>query len=320
LSLQNLTQQQSNIRRPATFLASVFQVFLSLLWGGNHVSIKVSLEYAPPMQVGWLRFVLGGFLTLSYMVFKRESFKISKTEAKPIFFIGLLFTVQIIFMNMGQFYTTAGHATALNATYPIWAAIIANFVVPNDRLTRWKIAAIVFSYLGILVLVLKDSSDAIAGVSVRGDVLSLISAALLGFRLVLMSNFAQKMSEIKIMYGQLIMGTILLLIASQLFENPVWSMKMGFFLALAYQGFVIAGFGFLANAWLLKKFLPSTITFFSFVQPPAGVLFAWMVLNEDPGSGLLVGLLLIVVGALVFGGEAYFNSMKERSQKGSLKE
>ena len=112
------------------------------------------------------------------------------------------------------------------------------------------------------------------------------------------------------MYGQLIMGTILLLIASQLFENPVFPLKSGFLWALAYQGFVIAGFGFLANAWLLKKYLPSTITFFSFVQPPAGVLFAWMVLNENPGSGLLVGLGLIVVGALVFGGEAYFNGVK----------
>ena len=160
------------------------------------------------------------------------------------------------------------------------------------------------------MLVLKDSNDAVVGGSVHGDILSLISAALLGFRLVLMSNFAQKMSEIKIMYGQLVMGTILLLAASQLFENPVWSLKTGFLLSLAYQGFVIAGFGFLANA--------STITFFSFVQPPAGVLFAWMVLNEDPGSGLLVGLLLIVMGAIVYGGEAYLNSMKQRLNKGNL--
>ena len=114
------------------------------------------------------------------------------------------------------------------------------------------------------------------------------------------------------------MGPILLLAASQLFENPVWSLKTGFLLSLAYQGFVIAGFGFLANAWLLKKYLPSTITFFSFVQPPAGVLFAWMVLNEDPGSGLLVGLLLIVMGAIVYGGEAYLNSMKQRLNKGNL--
>ncbi|GIS63821.1 MAG: hypothetical protein CM1200mP3_00690 [Chloroflexota bacterium] len=90
-------------------------------------------------------------------------------------------------------------------------------------------------------------------------------------------------------------------------------------MSLAYQGFVIAGFGFFCKAWLLKKYLPSTITFFfPFFQPPAGVLFAWMVLNEDPGSGLLVGLLLIVIGAIVYGGEAYLNSMKQRLNKGPL--
>ncbi|GIS63820.1 MAG: hypothetical protein CM1200mP3_00680 [Chloroflexota bacterium] len=53
-----------------------------------------------------------------------------------------------------------------------------------------------------------------------GPILSLISAALLGFRLVLMSNFAQKMSEIKIMYGQLVMGTILLLARASYLRIP----------------------------------------------------------------------------------------------------
>ena len=43
-----------------------------------------------------------------------------------------------------------------------------------------------------------------------------------------------------------------------------------------------------------------------------------MVLNEDPGAGLLGGLLLIVMGAIVYGAEAYLNSMKQRLNKGNL--
>ena len=37
---------------------------------------------------------------------------------------------------------------------------------------------------------------------------------------------------------------------------------------------------------------------------------AWIVLGEDPGSGLLLGLLLIVIGALVHGGEAFLKARK----------
>ncbi|MEC9437881.1 MAG: hypothetical protein VX917_00425, partial [Chloroflexota bacterium] len=60
-----MTDSEENVdtlerRKPAGLLPTVFQIFLSLLWGGNHVSIKASLEYASPLQVGWMRFVVGG--------------------------------------------------------------------------------------------------------------------------------------------------------------------------------------------------------------------------------------------------------------------
>ena len=273
-------------RKPAGLMPTVFQIFLSLLWGGNHVSIKASLEYGSPLQVGWMRFVLGGTVTFAYMLLRKESFKVNKNEICPILIVGALFTVQIMFMNVGQYLTTAGHATALNSTYPIWAAVIAHFLVPTDTLTRWKILAIVLSYIGILTIVFGDAGIVIPGVSIEGDLMSLLSAILLGLRLVLMSNFAQKMSEAKIMFGQLVIGITLFFIGSLLFESPQYTIELRFWLALAYQGFVIAGFGFLANAWL--------------------------VLSEDPGRGLLGGLVFVGAGAITFGSESFIKAKRRK--------
>ena len=300
-------------RRPAGLLPTVFQIFLSLLWGGNHVSIKASLEYASPLQVGWMRFVVGGTVTFAYMLFRKESFTVNKSEIRPLLIIGALFTIQIMFMNVGQYLTTAGHATALNSTYPIWAAVIAHFLVPTDTLTRWKVLAIVLSYVGILTIVFGDVGIVVPGVTIEGDLMSLLSAILLGLRLVLMSNFAQNMSEAKIMFGQLVIGITLFFIGSLIFESPQYTIEPRFWLALAYQGFVIAGFGFLANAWLVKKYLPSTVTFYSFIQPPAGVLLAWLVLSEDPGRGLLGGLVFVVAGAITFGSESFIKAKRREA-------
>ena len=289
---------------------------MALIWGGNNVSIKVALGYGAPLQVGWMRFVLGGIVTIGYMVWRGDSFRVVSKEILPLMWISLLFVVQIMLMNYGQHFTSAGHATALNATFPIWAAIFAHFIVPSDRLHRWKIVAIVFSYAGVLAIVIGDtgfdwnSSD---GEPFTGDFMSLASAALLGLRLVLMSNFTQNMSEAKMLLSQLVVGTLFFVIGSYIFENPTYSWETRFWIALLYQGVIIAGFGFLSNAWLVKRYLPSTVTFFNFIQPAAGVTLAWIVLGEDPGSGLLLGLLLIVLGALVHGGEAYI-----RARKGSL--
>ena len=303
----------SEKRKPAGLIPTAFQIFLSLLWGGHHVSIKASLDYGSPLQVGWMRFVLGGMVTFVYMLLRRESFLVAKSEVRPLLIIGALFTVQIMFMNVGQHLTTAGHATALNSTYPIWAAVIAHFLVPTDTLTRWKVLAIVLSYIGILTIVFGDAGVVVPGVSIEGDMMSLLSAVLLGLRLVLMSNFAQNMSEAKIMFGQLVIGILLFWVGSFIFESPQYTIELRFWLALAYQGFVIAGFGFLANAWLVKKYLPSTVTFYSFIQPPAGVLLAWLVLSEDPGRGLLGGLVFVVAGAITFGSESFIKARRRET-------
>ena len=148
--------------------------------------------------------------------------------------------------------------------------------------------------------------------------MSLASAALLGLRLVLMSNFAQNMSEAKIMLAQLVLGTVYFLIGSYLVETPSYSVESRFWGALFYQGVIIAGFGFLSNAWLVKRYLPSTVTFFSFIQPPAGLVLAWLILGEDPGSGLIAGLFFIVVGAIIFGGESSLRARKVASLKSDI--
>ena len=153
-------------RKPAGFRASLFQVFLSLLWGGNHVSIKASLGYGAPLQVGWLRFLFGGLLTIPYLISRGESFILLRREIRPVLVIGFLFTVQILFMNFGQDITSAGHATALNSTFPIWAAIFAHFFVPTDRLTRWKSLAIIFSYSGVFAIVFGDTRSGDVNISV----------------------------------------------------------------------------------------------------------------------------------------------------------
>ena len=301
-------------RRPAGLLPSVFAIFISLLWGGLPVSIKASLKYGAPLQIGWMRFALGGLVTLIYMLARRESFRLRASEVKPVLIVSLLFSVQLVFMNVGQDLTTAGHATAIGTTMPIWAAVIAQLLIPSERLNRWQILAIALSYAGVLAVVFGDDAGSTEGVTLMGDILSLISAVLLGLRIVLISNFAQNVSESKLMMGQQVIGTALFLVASYALESPAYTLESEFWFALAYQGLVIAGFGFLANAWLVKRYLPSTITFFYFVMPVAGVALAWLILGEDPGRGLIAGIALVCVGAFVYGGEAYFKAMRSAKQ------
>ena len=203
-----MSNYEGEVRRPAGLIPSGFAFFVATLWGGNNVSLKASLGYGEPMQVGWMRFILGGIVTLVYMVSRGEALAIARHEVKPLLVLGILFSVQLIIMNVGQDLTSAGHGVALNSTLPIWTATMARFFIPSDRLTWWKGLALLISYAGVLVVVFGDTGVDQAGVTVLGDVLSFIAAGLLGFRLILLSNFAQNVSEGKLMMGQLTIGTI----------------------------------------------------------------------------------------------------------------
>lgn len=297
-------------RRPAGLIPSGFALLLATIWGGNNVSLKASLEYGAPMQVGWMRFVLGGIVTLAYMLARRESFEIARHEVKPLLALGALFSIQLIIMNVGQDLTSAGHGVALNSTLPIWTATLARFFIPSDRLTLWKAFALLLSYAGVLVVVFGDVGASQGDVTILGDALSLIAAGLLGLRMILLSNFAQNVSEGKLMMGQLVIGTVLLLAGSYIFESPTYTLNAGFWMPIAYQGVVIAGFGFLANAWLVKRYLPSSIIFFYFAQPIAGVILAWLILGEDPGRGLILGVALLCAGGAAYSWGSYSLSRK----------
>ena len=44
------------------------------------------------------------------------------------------------------------------------------------------------------------------------------------------------------------------------------------------------------------------------------MILAWIFLSENPGQGLILGLVLIGAGTLVFGGEAYLKTRTEISK------
>ena len=157
ISTTHSPDQVGESRRPAGLTPSSFALLLAILWGGNNVSIKVALGHGSPMQIGWIRFVIGGIVTVGYMAARRESFAIARHEIKPLIVIGLMFSAQLVIMNVGQDLTTAGHGVALHSTMPIWAATISRIFIPSDRLTRWQVFAMALSYAGVLAVVFGDT-------------------------------------------------------------------------------------------------------------------------------------------------------------------
>jgi hypothetical protein len=68
-------------------------LLLSALWGGNNVAIKIGLADAPPIALGFLRFLLGGAWVLAWGWWTRAPFAPRAGELGPLAAVGVLFTV-----------------------------------------------------------------------------------------------------------------------------------------------------------------------------------------------------------------------------------
>ena len=284
-------------RQPLSARAGALALLLSTLWAGNPVANKAGLDDAGPMRLGWLRFAIGGVVVLIYAVATRQSFKVLRHEWVPLALLGTLFTVQLAFMNIGQDFSTAGHAVVVTSTFPLWTGVFAHFFVPGDRMSRSRTLGTLVAYSGVIAVFYKGFADSSSDFLV-GDLLLLGSAVLLGGRQVYLSQLGQGIAQHKLLISQAVFGVTAFVIASLIFESDeAFVVTTRLVVALLYTGVLIAGLGFIGQTWLLKRYLPSRVTVISLSQPIFGVLFSWWILGESVGGELYIGAALVVVGS-----------------------
>ena len=281
-------------RRPLSGPAAGFALFLAALWGGNPVAIKAGLRDAPPLRLAWMRIVLGGAVVLLWALFTRRSLRVARSEWLPLAGVGVLFSTQIAFMNIGQDHTTAGHGAVITSTFPLWTGVIAHFLVPGDRLSLGRTLGTLIAYGGVVVIF---SSNLGGEAGLTGDALMLVSAALLGVRLVYLSQTSQSIEIHKLLMAQTVAGTVLFVAASLLTESDLFTFTGQLLVALFYQGVVIAGFGFLGNTWLVQHFLPSRVAALQLATPGISVLLSALVLGESVGGELIIGVAVVAFGS-----------------------
>jgi drug/metabolite transporter (DMT)-like permease len=274
-----------------------FVLLLALLWGGNVVAIKISLIGVSPFAAAGLRFSISLILIAAWSWIRGVSLKPRKGEFIPLIILGLLFTAQITCLNWGTRLTSAGRATVILHTFPVFVAFLAHFFIPGDRLNLRKTIGMVGAFAGVVMVFGEKLS--ISG-SMAGDLLCLGSAFMLGLLTVLFKRFVQTIEAPRILVWQLIFGVPLFFLMHALFENQgSLSFQMSVVSALLYQGVVVSCFCFLSWLSILKHHTPSRITVLFFTAPIWGLLLSYLLLGERISIGLVFGAVLVAAGILL---------------------
>ena len=271
-------------------------MLVSILWGANPVAIKLGLEDAPPIRLAWMRFLVGGLVIGLWAgaTGRFAGFRLRRSEWRPLGFLGLLFTLQIGSMNIGTSLTSAAHSAILLNLYAVHTVVLAHFLIPGDRLTLRKLAGVLVAYAGIVLLFAHQIGRGAA--TLAGDAIMLVSAFVLAERTVYLARAVQRFDPVKLLLSQALIGTAIFALVSMAFEPAAtrWTGRLA--ASVAYQGVLIAGFNFVVNLWLLRRYRPSALAAFFLTQPIFGVIAAAILAGDRITIDLIVASAAVAVG------------------------
>ncbi|NBT32714.1 MAG: DMT family transporter, partial [Rhodobacteraceae bacterium] len=181
---------------------------------------------------------------------------------------------------------------------PVWMAIFAHFLLPDDPITGRKAIGLALALAGVIwAMAVRDPT--LHG-SLWGDLAAL--GAAIGWAATAMmakaSPLRQARPEVQLWIQVAVSGPILV-IAALFFGDLVRDLQPIHLWGLGFQIVVVVSAGFIFWLWLLSVYPASGVASFSFLSPVFSVLLGWLLLDEPIGAGIVVALVLVAAGIVL---------------------
>ena len=281
---------------PVDLKGSAYLVFFSFLMASNQIAIKLGNQGFDPVFMAGARSILGLLALLAWMYCRSLLVFPFKTNFLPGLLLGVLFAMEFWSLFKSLDYTSVARASIIFYSMPVWLALLAHFVLPNERLNLSRLIGLILAMIGVFITVSSPNTGPFEKYFL-GDLLALFAAFLWAFiaLTVRLSRLANERAETQLFFQLAISAPILLLLAC---FSPTFTRDPSppHFFSLAYQGICIASFGFLLWFWLVKKYSASGVASFAFLTPAFSVLLANIILDEAIELSVFLSLILVSIG------------------------
>ncbi len=279
-------------------------LLLSLLWGAAYLFMRAAVPAFGPAPLVAMRLGLAGVLLLPVLAL-RGGMPSLLAHPRQLLVLGVPYTaLPFMLLAYASLHITAGLVAVLNATAPLFAALIAHFLLKENMGSR-RAWGLVIGFVGVAVLMwgsvsFKSGSGLLAVLAVLG------TSMLWGVG----ANYARKhlsgANPMVITVGSLLSASLFLAPfawASWPSQNPsprAWA-------EMAFLGVGSSGLGFLLYFRLLHRIGPVRAMSVTFLNPVVAMAAGAWYLGEG------VTLQMIGGGAIVLLGTALSLGMIGRS-------
>ncbi|MCB2197792.1 DMT family transporter [bacterium] len=233
---------------------------------------------------------------------KRSTTKPTARQWKLIVLAGLMLCLHFATWIASIRYTTVSSAVFLILTQPFMVAIAAHFIL-HEKLNRFHMVAFVLTFAGAALIFGGDL--ALSKTHLYGDFLALIGAAAAGAYLFIArlvrsdSGDAPGVPLQKYLPPVFAISAVGLLLLSLVSGQSLGPFEKNTWIALLLLGLVPTVIGHSLLNWS-SRYLSALAVNISLVGEPIGAsILAYVLLDEIPSTGLLIGSPLLVIAVVL---------------------
>lgn len=275
-------------------------LFAVTVWGVSFVATKVSLQYAAPTTIVWLRFSMGVVILGFAAALKKQ---IALPHGKDWGYFALLGFLGITFhqwlQSTGLLTAQATTTAWIVATTPIFMALLG-LILLKEKLALYQVIGIFLATLGVLLVVTKGNLSALTTgrFGTTGDFLVLISAMNWAVFSTLSRSGLKKHPATRMMFFVMSFGwlfTSILFFSTSGFRQ-ISLIPWDGWIAILFLGILCSGIAYIFWYDALKDLPVAQTGAFLYLEPIVTVIVASIILKEALLLASAIGGITILVG------------------------
>ncbi|MCK4279122.1 MAG: DMT family transporter [Candidatus Thorarchaeota archaeon] len=282
-------------------------IFAMLVWGGSWVSAKIAVAIAPPLTIGFFRFLFATSLFLLFMPAMGYSLRqmFSRSNLKWYALLGLtgVFGYGVFFL-FGMGFTTAAQGALIAGLNPASVSIAAHIIHKEQLAQKWRYSGFILAFLGIIFVI---GAQVLLDFRIEyliGNLLIVCAMLTWGFYSSIGKAAMKSMSSMEATAGGVMVGTLLFGVGAA--AEGFWTLPAMydwmFWMNTFFLGCFVTFLGFLFYFDAINKLGATRTGVFINLVPIFGVSLSVLILNEAIHWTFLIGLALVIIGIVIING------------------
>ena len=268
-------------------------LILAALWGASFLFMRIAVPEFGPIVLAELRVVIASLFLLPILMMRADVGEL-RTHWKKLATVGTVNSaLPFMLLPFATLYLTGGFASILNATSPLWAALIA-WIWLSAKLDVSRLTGLVIGFGGVVVLVWNKASFDLGGVTLA-IIAAILASVFYGIGANYTKKYMQGMTPLTIATGsQLAAALVLLPGAIALWPDGPVSIQA--WAAIITMGIFSTGIAYIIYFRLIANVGPASAITVTYLVPGFAVFWGAIVIDEKLTTSMVIGCAIILFG------------------------